>query len=204
MFIGNILSPGIVLYEAAAIVKHIASGGEVAALIDADIPPVSLIVDVVDQMLRHFHTAELQHIHTAQLLVTMDIRIELKTIQIMREVDQISHAGSMFAAVNDCLEFLQIALIHFRQQNCQIVELVQIFILAQMLMQPQHIPVEVGNEDLLIPHPIHADAFQKGLYLLGCSGKFQIFAYQLTLVVFPQVGDIGFKQGGHISAAPVP
>lgn len=48
VFIGNILPPGIVLYEAAAIVKHIASGGEVAALIDADIPPVCLIVDVVD------------------------------------------------------------------------------------------------------------------------------------------------------------
>ena len=87
VFIRNILPPGIVLYEAAAIVEHIASGGEVAALIDADIPPVCLIVDLVDQMLRHFHTAELQHIHTAQLLVTMDIRIELKAIQILREVD---------------------------------------------------------------------------------------------------------------------
>ena len=157
MFIRNILPPGIVLYEAAAIVEHIASGGEVAALIDTDIPPVCLIVDVVDQMLRHFHTAESQHIHTAQLLVTMDIRIELKAIQILREVDQISHAGSMFAAVNDCLEFLQIALIQLREQAGQMVELVQIFVFAQVVIQAQHIPVEVGNEDLLIPYPVNAD-----------------------------------------------
>src|SRR5699024_7884543 len=41
------------------------------------------------------------------------------------------------------------------------------------------------------------DALQEGLHLLGCRGEFQIFAYQLTFVVLPQIGDIGFKQGGH-------
>ena len=154
VFIGNILPPGIVLYEAAAIVKHIASGGEVAALIDADIPPVCLIVDVVDQMLRHFHTTELQHIHTAQLLVTMNIRIELKAIQILREVDQISYAGSMFAAVNDCLEFLQIALIQLGEQTGQMVELVQVFVFAQVVMPPMLRVLFLGKNFVSYQKPI--------------------------------------------------
>ena len=73
------------------------------------------------------------------------------------------------------------------------VELVQIFILAQVVVEPQHIPVKVGDKDLLIPHPVNADALQEGLHLIGCGGEFQIFAYQRTLVVFPHVGDVGFK-----------
>ena len=57
----------------------------------------------------------------------------------------------MFAAVNDCLKFLQIALIQLREQTGQMVELVQVFVFTQVVIQAQHIPVEVGNEDLLIP-----------------------------------------------------
>ena len=37
------------------------------------------------------------------------------------------------------------------------VELVQIFVFAQVVIQAQHIPVEVGNEDLLIPYPVNTD-----------------------------------------------
>src|SRR5699024_6287611 len=74
---------------------------------------------------------------------------------------------------------------------------VDVLIFTQVVVQPQHIPVKVGDEDFLIPHPVNANALQEGLYLLGCRGEFQIFAYQLTFVVLPQVGDIGFKQCGH-------
>ena len=58
-------------YKVAAVVGHIAIWGIVAAVVDPHVPPVCLIVDVVNQVLRHFHTAELQHIHTAQLLVAI-------------------------------------------------------------------------------------------------------------------------------------
>ena len=64
--------------------------------------------------------------------------------------------------------------------------------------------VKAGDEKFLIPHPVHADAFQKSLHLLRGSGEFQGFTDQLALVVFSQVGDVGFKQGRHISVGPGP
>jgi len=84
------------------------------------------------------------------------------------------------------------------------VKLVQIFIFGQIVIEPQHITVKAGNEKLLITHSIHADAFQQPLHLLFGGGEFQCFSNQLALVVFSQVGDVGFKQRGHINAAPVP
>ena len=38
------------------------------------------------------------------------------------------------------------------------VELVKIFVFRQIVIEPQHITVKAGNEKLLIPHTIHADA----------------------------------------------
>ena len=87
MLVGNVIPARVVLYKAAAVVGHISTGGIVAAVIDPHIPPVCLIVDIINEVFRDFHTAELQHIHTAQLLVTTDTGIELKAIQILREVD---------------------------------------------------------------------------------------------------------------------
>ena len=84
------------------------------------------------------------------------------------------------------------------------VKLVQIFIFGQIVIEPQHITVKAGNEKLLVTHPIHADAFQQTLHLLFGGGEFQRFSNQLTLVVFSQVGNVGFKQCRHISAAPGP
>ena len=48
VFVWNIVQPGIVLNEFALIVEHIAAGGKVTALVDTNIPPVCLIVDVVN------------------------------------------------------------------------------------------------------------------------------------------------------------
>ena len=38
------------------------------------------------------------------------------------------------------------------------VELVKVFVFRQIVIEPQHIAVKAGNEKLLIPHAIHADA----------------------------------------------
>lgn len=48
VLVWNIVQPGIVLNEFALIGKHIATGGKVAALVNTNIPPVCLIVDVVN------------------------------------------------------------------------------------------------------------------------------------------------------------
>ena len=51
-------------------------------------------------------------------------------------------AARVFAAVNDSFKLLNIALVEIRQHMSQMVQLVNAFILAQMVIQAQHITVE--------------------------------------------------------------
>ena len=60
--------------------------------------------------------------------------------------------------VNDRFKLLQIALIQLGDHAGQMVELVDVLIFAQVVVKPQHISVKVGDEDLLVPHPVNADA----------------------------------------------
>ena len=60
----------------------------------------------------------------------------------MREVDQVMDAACVFAAVNDGLKLFNVALVEVRQHMGQMVQLVNTFILAQMVIQAQHITVE--------------------------------------------------------------
>ena len=83
--------------------------------------------------------------------------MEVVAIQIVNEVDDVGHAGSMVALVENGLQRFQFTLIQFREQMGQMVELVQIFIFAQIVIQAQHITVKRNNENLLIPHTVHAD-----------------------------------------------
>ena len=73
------------------------------------------------------------------------------------------------------------------------VELVNIFILREIVIEPQHIAVKAGNENFLIPHAIHADALEQGLHLFGGGREFQCFAYQLAFVILAKVGDVRLK-----------
>ena len=127
-------------------------------LVNPNITPVCLIVKIIQQMLRHINGLHVLHIDAAQRFIVPHTGIKFKTVQVLREVDEVGHAGSVLAAVNHSLEFLQIALIQFGKQAGQMVELVKIFVFRQIVIEPQHIPVKARNEKLLIPHTIHADA----------------------------------------------
>ena len=83
--------------------------------------------------------------------------MQIVAVQIVNEVDDVGHAGSMVALVENGLQRFQFTLIQFREQMGQMVELVQIFIFAQIVIQAQHITVKRNNENLLIPNTIHAD-----------------------------------------------
>ena len=61
MFVRNVLDAVIDLRKCPA-APDIAAWGEVAVLVDADIPPVCLIVDIVNQFLRHRDGPELLEI----------------------------------------------------------------------------------------------------------------------------------------------
>ena len=87
MLRGNVIPAGVVLNKTAVIVKHIAAGGVVAVLVDPHIPPVCLIVDIVNEMLRDLNGAEVLDVHSPQRLVIVNIGVKLKAIQILRQVD---------------------------------------------------------------------------------------------------------------------
>ena len=48
------------------------------------------------------------------------------------------------------LEFFNLTLGELREQAGQMVQLVQIFILAQIVIEPQHIAVKAGDEKFLV------------------------------------------------------
>ena len=97
------------------------------------------------------------NIQPPQLLVVADTGLEVEAIQILRQIDQLLDAAGIFAAVYHGLELLQIGGAHIGEQMGQMVELVEVFILAQVVIQAQHIAVKRGNENLLISNTVHAD-----------------------------------------------
>ena len=49
-------------------------------------------------------------------------------------------------------------MIQLGEQAGQMVEFIQVLILCEIVIEPQHITVKAGDEKFLIPHPVHADA----------------------------------------------
>ena len=109
----------------------------------------------------------------------------------------------MLAAGNSRLKLFQIAFIQLGEQAGQMVELVNAFVFSQAGVEFRQVAVIVGNKNLLILDIVNADPFKERLYFLGSRGEFQRLTCQLTLVVFPQVGDIRLNDR-HISAASGP
>ena len=52
VFGGNVLDPVVVLNKFAAVVQYIAAWGKVAVLVEPDVPPVCLIIEIVFQFFR--------------------------------------------------------------------------------------------------------------------------------------------------------
>ena len=55
--------------------------------VDTHIPPVCLVVDVVDQVLRHRESFKLQDIHTAQFFLVLHSGIKLEAVKVLGQVD---------------------------------------------------------------------------------------------------------------------
>jgi len=139
---GNILHPVIPLHKAAAVIEHIAAGGKMAALVDPHVPPVGFKVEVGQHIIRHIQHFHFLNVGPAQRLLAVNAGVKVIAIQILREVDQVMDAACVFAAVNDGLKLFNVALVEVRQHMGQMVQLVNAFILAQMVIQAQHITVE--------------------------------------------------------------
>ena len=100
----------------------------------------------------------------------------------------------MVADLHGRLEPLVFILAHVIQLGGQVVQLVQVGVLAQQVIEPVHIAVVVRDEPFLIGLPkvvlrTDPDALKDLFQFLRRGGKLHPFAHKGTLVVFAQVGD---------------
>ena len=100
----------------------------------------------------------------------------------------------MVSNLHSRLELLVLALAHLVQLGGQVVELVQVLILAQLVIEAVHITIIVGDKPLLIGLPevvlgANADPLKHLLQLLRRGGELHPFTHQGALIVLAQVGD---------------
>ena len=139
--------------EAVPGVPHIAKVGELAAFLQGDVPPIGFIVDVVAQMLRHLHGVQFLDVIPAQIVMVVDVGVNIVTVQVLRQVDKLLDAARVIADLHSRLKPLIFILAHIIQFGSQVVQLVQIGILAQQVIEAVHIAVVVRDEPFLIGLP---------------------------------------------------
>ena len=186
----------VIFMEGVPGIPHIAEVGKFAALLQGDVPAVGLIVDVVPQVLRHLHGVQLLNVIPAQVVMVADVGVHIVAVQVLGQVDDLLQTAGMVADLHSRLELLVLALAHLVQLGGQVVELVQVLILAQLVIEAVHIAVIVGDEPLLIGLPevvlgANADPLKHLLQLLRRGGELHPFTHQGALVVLAQVGDEG-------------
>ena len=128
--------------------------------------------------------------------MVVDVGVNIIAVQVLGQVDDLLQAAGMVADLHSRLELLVLDLTHLVQLGGQVVELVQVLILAQLVIEAVHIAVVVGDEPLLIGLPevvlgANADPLKHLLQLLRRGGELHPFAHQGALVVLTQVGDEG-------------
>ena len=184
----------VILMEAVPGVPRIAQVGELAAFLQGDVPSVGLIVDVIAQMLRHLHGVQFLDVISAQIVVVVDVGVNVVAVQVLRQVDKLLDAARVVADLHGRLKPLIFILAHIVQLGSQIVQLVQVGVLAQQVIEAVHIAVVVRDEPFLIGLPevvlrTDPDAL-KGLFqFLRRGGELHPFTHKGALVVLAQVGD---------------
>ena len=199
VFVGDAAALAVViLAEAVPRIPHIALIRKAAVFVHRHVPAVGLIVDVVLQVLRHLHDLQLLDIVPAQIVIVLNMGIDLIAVQIFRQVDDLLQAAAMVAHFHTGLKLRVFAVAHFIQLRRQIIQLVQIFIFAQLAIKAVHIAVIVRDEPFLIGLaevvPLaDADTLEYLLQFLGGGGKLHPLAHKLALVVLAKIGDEGGK-----------
>ena len=199
VFVGDAAALAVViLAEAVPRIPHIALIRKAAVFVHRHVPAVGLIVDVILQVLRHLHDLQLLDIVPAQIVIIFNIGVNLIAVQIFRQVDDLLQAAAMVAHFHTGLKLRVFAVAHFIQLRRQIIELVQTFVFAQLVIEAVHIAVIVRDEPFLIGLaeviPLaDADTLEYLLQFLGGGGELHPLAHKLALVVLAKIGDKGGK-----------
>ena len=188
----------VIFMEGVPGIPHIAEVGKFAALLQGDVPAVGLIVDVILQVLRHLHGVQLLNVIPAQVVMVADVGVHIVAVQVLGQVDDLLQTAGMVADLHSRLELLVLALAHLVQLGGQVVELVQVLILAQLVIEAVHIAVIVRDEPFLIGLAevillADPDPLKHFFQFLGGGGKLHPLAHKLALVVLAKIGDKGGK-----------
>ena len=150
-------------------------------------------------MIRHLHGVQLVDVIPAKIIVILNIRVHIVTVQIFRQVDKVLDTARVIAHLHSGQELVVLAPVHIIQLRRQIIQLVQIGVLAQLVIKATHITVIVGNEPFLVGVAeiilrTDPDTLKHLFQLVGGGGELHPLAHKLALVVLAQVGDKGSKR----------
>ena len=168
-------------------------------MLQADIPAVGLIINVVGQ---GAHSGSI--IHTAffdvilpKLIIVRSRRVFIG-IQILRQIDDILQGRGVVTGFNGSAELLIIEVVHILNHIGKVIELVQAFIFAQDVIKALHIhivvrdkPFFIGLAKLVIASD--TDSIEDLLNLFRGSGKLHPLPDKITFVVLAQIRDERFK-----------
>ena len=105
-----------------------------AALVDPHIPPVGFKIEIGQHIIRHIQQLHVLHIDAPQRFIVGHAGVEGIAVQIMNEVDDVRHAGSVVALVECGLQRFDLVAVPLRNKVCQMVQLVQVFILGEIVV----------------------------------------------------------------------
>lgn len=101
-------------------------------------------------LLRHMHGVKFFDEISSQIIIVLNIEVNLVSIQIFCQVDDLLHATSMVAHFQTGLKPRIIVLVHFIQLGRQIIQYGQIFVFAQLVIEAIHIAIIVRYESFFI------------------------------------------------------
>ena len=139
-------------------------------------------------MLRHLYGVQFLNVIPSQIVVVVDVGINVVTVQVFRQIDKLLDAARVVADFHSSLEPLIFILAHIIQFGGQVVQFIQVGILAQQVIEAVHIAVVVYDEPFLIVLPevvfrTDPDALKDLFQFLRRGGKLHLFAHKGALVV---------------------
>ena len=105
-----------------------------AAFIDPHIPPIGFKIEVGQHIIRHIQQLHVLHIDAPQRFIVGHAGVQIVAVQIVNEVDDVRHAGSMVALVEYGLQRFDLVAVQLGNEVRQMVQLVQVFILGEIVV----------------------------------------------------------------------
>ena len=182
--------------------------GKAPLLIHCNVSSIAFIVDVVCQRSEILFGVNTNFVSVviAKIGLVTDTGHNIIAIQIESQIDEVINVADFIASgFHNGNELFLIAQGKLVNQGGKVVELIKAFVLAKHFLNAIDRAFIVGDKPFLIGLTeivlrTDPDAFKNLLHFFLGGGELHPFTDQLTLVIFSEIGDKGFKisiQYGH-------